>query len=208
MKYKLYEKVSTIEKYVIKKKLFKKIYVMKVYFCDDSEVGYHYAKDLKSMKEYEKKILNAMNEQMQDFVKNQDNYCKQFEDIVRGENNKFVMFSNLVSFITPLALTLIYKNVTNLLLFIPIQILNTFTRYILQIENMGLILDDITKYELFCKFITEYKEQFDSLYGEGKINANMIDKCSLELLKEVEEELIFAQENKEKIKILAKERWG
>lgn len=202
MKYKIYKKTETIEKYKIKRNTFNKKYTIKLYYVDSNQYEVYEAENKKYAFEFERFLLDKMNNQIEDLFNNiemSDNIIAKIDENV----DRFSYIANKIAFIIPTIFTLIYKNGFNMFLYLPLKLLNIVMAEKIKDDYVSISLNDIEKYELFKDNI-ELLENYSKYVIKNNITANNIDKYSLEKLKQILRIINTLIEDKE-IKVLKKE---
>ena len=205
MKYKIYEKLETISHYTLKKSKFKEKYIVKIHYVDVNYLKKSTFDNLKETKEYEQYILDLMNKQICDFLNNQEEFEKRKpKEVIKViEPIRFMM--NQISIFIPLLFTSIYKDYRNLLLYFPIQIGSIFCRSKIIDGIKEEIEDDILKYYLFFNNIDFLREYSQYITKDKKIvNANNIDKYTLDSLQQLLDEMRELRSNEEELKVKTK----
>ena len=113
MKYKIYEKSETLERYSVKKNLFNKKYTVKLHYVNSRYYAVYEAKDKFDLLEYERFLLDRMNNQMMDLLES-DEVVNNVDLMITEKDEKFKKISNIVSFSIPLIFSFAYNQLTSL----------------------------------------------------------------------------------------------
>lgn len=206
MKYKIYDKIETIKKYSIKKNIFNQKYIVKLQYVDSDHYSIYKNDNKKEVLEYERYILDKMNKQIQDLLKEDSKLQDSIAKMLDRNDRIFNFVSTEISLIIPLILTIIYQNGANMLLYLPFKIINYIMREKLTSDYSMDITDDIQKYMFFSENIELFENYGKYVTKNNKnITANNIDKYSLEKL-EMFKTMIQTLIENDNSKILKKEK--
>lgn len=178
MKYKIYEKSETLERYSVKKNLFNKKYTVKLHYVNSRYYAVYEAKDKFDLLEYERFLLDRMNNQMMDLLES-DEVVNNVDLMITEKDEKFKKISNIVSFSIPLIFSFAYKNCANILLYLPLKLISNVMQTRINNDYKEDIIDDMQKYGLFSENIEILENYGKYVNKKGhNITANTIDKYS------------------------------
>lgn len=201
MKYKVYGKRNTIEKYTLKRNIFNKKYSVKVYYTDSIFTEKIQMDTLEQIKDYEKYILDIMNSQLIELVNNNDLKQKELNRVVRERIDKKRFIMDNISILIPLLMTYSFKNLTNLLLYFPIKITDIIFTEKYRKEIVEQIEEDMLKYYIYSSCIDLFNEYSKYIIISKKtITANDIDNYSLEQIQDYRRLLLDLKNKEETIK--------
>lgn len=199
MKYKIYEKGKTIEKYKITKN--KNKYVIKIYYVNSYFVEIVEKETLEEINNYEKYILDKMNDQIIKFVNNEDIKQEETDRTVKEKIELSRLFMDNLAAILPLVMSYLFKNMANLLLYFPLQVINVITREKLKNNIIEEINEDFLKYYIFSNYIEDFRNYSRYITPQNcVITANNIDNYTLEQIQNYRQELLQLKNEEENIK--------
>lgn len=199
MKYNLYPSSMTIKKYVVKRNVFTKEYVILIKYVDSSMTGICKFQTVEELQEAEVSLLEKMNQQMIDFINHPD-FDTMIHQNIEDNCSKFERISEIVSISIPVMMSIIFKNAINLFLFVPLSI----TSVIHEIKNIKYQLEeieeDISKYKIFISNLENFINYSKFVTGKQPLTSNTIDQYSLAELQEIRREIIALSYQEEQLK--------
>lgn len=198
MKYKVYGKKNTIEKYKLKRNLFNKKYVVKIFYTDSVFTEKVEMNTLEEIKDYEKYILDIMNSQLIKLVNDNELKQKELNRVVnqKMDNRKLIM-DNLAVLI-PILMMYLLKNSSNFILYFPIKIMNIVFSKKYRQEIVEQIEEDMLKYYIYSICIDDFNNYSKYITpSKMTITANNIDHYSLEQLQNYRKELLDLKSKEE-----------